>query len=265
VMDRIPAKRQLLALIEELGGSLSNEPDIVEADYFNARRQFMEFSIDKPAQLTTEHRRLLSQLAKVLRFRELFVNNTEYRAALGPGYRGLRTDWTAMTQISSYARELAEVVESESLAARALGNWQQFRAAFVTDLEVLQSAAESARRLLQVFGTRWQNRPLAELLDRVADVPAKIQDWNEDFGLANRHGARTPAAVLSQFSGRSVEDTLMAQHVNETRARIDGSLSAGLTDPQRIAGTLAWLRAASDTATQHELDIDVIVDHLNIA
>ena len=40
----------------------------------------MEFSIEKPANLTPEHRRLLGQLAKVLRFRELFVNNTEYRA-----------------------------------------------------------------------------------------------------------------------------------------------------------------------------------------
>lgn len=265
VMDRIPAKRQLLSLIEELNSSIVAGPDVVEVDYFNARRQFMEFSIDKPAQLTTEHRRLLSQLAKVLRFRELFVNNTEYRAALGPGYRGLRTDWTAMTQISGYARELAEVLESESIAAIALGNWQRFRSAFITDLETLQSAAESTRRLLQVFGTRWQNRPLTELLERVASVPARIQAWNNQFGSADRHGARTPAAVLSQFSGRSAEDNLMAQHVSETRARIDGSLSAGLTDPQRIAGTLAWLRAASDAATEHELDIDVIVDHLNIA
>ena len=170
-----------------------------------------------------------------------------------------------MTQISGYARELAEVLESESLAAIALGNWQRFRSAFIIDLEAPQGAAESTRRLLQVFGIRWQNRPLAELLERMASVPTKLQAWNVQFGFADRHGARTPAAVLSHFSGRSAEDNLMAQHVSETRARIDGSLSAGLTDPQRIAGTLAWLRAASDAATEHELDIDVIVDHLNIA
>ena len=77
VLDRVPAKQQLLSLINELGGSVNEEPDIVDADYFNARRQFMEFSIEKPANLNTEHKRHLSQLAKVLRFRELFVNNTE--------------------------------------------------------------------------------------------------------------------------------------------------------------------------------------------
>jgi len=123
-LERIPSKKQLLNLIEELGGNNLSEPDVIDADYFNARRQFMEFSVDKPANLTIEHRRLLGQLAKVLRFRELFVTNTEYRQAFGPGYRGLQTNWVELEAMINYAIELSDHIESEPVAARLLKHWQ---------------------------------------------------------------------------------------------------------------------------------------------
>ena len=259
VLDKVPAKRQLLSLIEELGGSVGEEPDIVDADYFNARRQFMEFSIEKPANLTPEHRRLLGQLAKVLRFRELFVNNTEYRAALGPGYRGLRTDWDALEGLSAYATELTEVLESETLAAAAFADWGAFRRAFVAELDVLQGSADATRRLLRIGGSRWRSRPVTELLAHTVALGERLAGWHEEYGAVESHARRTPASLLEPFSGHEREDFLTEARVAEARTRIDARLDAGTSTRPRTVDTLAWLRAASEVARTHELGVEPIL------
>lgn len=265
VLDKVPAKSQLLSLMAELGGTLEHNDELIDADYFNARRQFMEFSMLKPANLTAEHRRLLSQLAKVLRFRELFVNNTEYRAALGPAYKGLRTDWSVLASISDYARELADVLESETIAAQILANWPSFRAAYSVELDTLQTAADGCRRLLGTIGTRWQTRKVTALINHSSLVGPRLLDWQTTYGFVENHADKTPAMVLSSFSGKSREDVVVETQVDETRSRIDQQLEAGEISREQITDTINWLLAASNTAAQHEMDIDAIVEHLQIA
>ncbi len=265
VLDRVPAKQQLLSLINELGGSVSEEPDIVDADYFNARRQFMEFSIEKPTNLTSDHKRHLGQLAKVLRFRELFVNNTEYRSALGPGYKGLRTDWDALDTMCQYAQELSDVLKSENMAANAIGNWKQFREAYNMDLETLQCGASSARRLLGIFGTALQSRPSTDLMKHAVASNKKLLAWRKEFGMTDDHKDKTAQMVLSSFTGQSRDDVLVESQVCETQEGINSKLNAGTISREQITDTLAWLAQASETATEHALDIDAIVDHLQIA
>ena len=265
VLDRVPAKQQLLSLINELGGSVNEEPDIVDADYFNARRQFMEFSIEKPANLNTEHKRHLSQLAKVLRFRELFVNNTEYRAALGPGYKGLRTDWEALDTMCQYAQELSVVLESEQIAAIALGDWKNFREAYISDLEALQCGASSARRLLRVFGTELQSHTSPDLIKHAETTTAKLQTWHKEFGMTNDHDDKTAQTILSSFTGKTRDDVLVENQVSETQDGINRKLSEGTISREQITDTLAWLTAASEAATENALEIDAIVDHFQIA
>lgn len=265
LLDKVPAKSQLLSLMAELGGSMEHEPDFVDAEYFNARRQFMEFSTQKLANLTTEHKRLLSQLAKVLRFRELFVNNTEYRAALGPGYKGLRTDWKTLTVNSDYARELSEVLDSETIAARILSNWREFRAAFATELEALQEAGEATRRLLGIVGTRWQAQSAHALIDHSALITSRLVEWRTLYGSVENHAEKTPAAVLSSFSGKSREDVVVETQVDETQQRLSRQLETGELSREQITDTLKWLLAASSAAKRSELDIEAIVEHLQIA
>lgn len=265
VLDKVPAKSQLLSLMSELGGTLDHGPDLVDADYFNARRQFMEFSIEKPGNLTGEHRRLLSQLAKVLRFRELFVNNTEYRTALGPGYKGLRTDWNQLTIMSEYARELAEVLESETLAAAVLHNWSAFRNAYSSELDTLQNAAEGCRRLLGTVGAHWHSQSVPALLKHALMIGSRLVEWRSLYGSYDNHADKTPAIVLSSFSGKSLEDVVVETQVDETRTRIDRQLSAGEITREQITDTLGWLAAATHAASGQELTIDAIVEHLQIA
>lgn len=265
LLDKVPAKSQLLSLMTELGGSIEQEPDFVDAEYFNARRQFMEFSTLKLANLTTEHKRLLSQLAKVLRFRELFVNNTEYRAALGPGYKGLRTDWQALSNNSDYARELSEVLESESIAAQILSNWHEFRAAFAIELESIQRAGEATRRLLGVVGIRWQSQTASSLVNHATLMASRILEWRTIYGPVENHAEKTPAMVLSSFSGKSRDDIVVETQVDETQQRLSRQLEAGEISREQITDTLKWLLAASSAATRSELDIDAIVEHLQIA
>ncbi len=262
VLDKVPAKKQLLSLIEELGVSLDHEPDIVDADYFNARRQFMEFSIEKPTNLTPEHRRLLGQLAKVLRFRELFVNNTEYRLALGPGYRGLRTDWNMLRLIVDYSQELSEILESESIAAAAMADWERFRNCFINELEILQTAAESLRKLLWVCGSQWQTRSACDVLEQAAIIKKKLNAWAEMHPILDQHTAKTPAKVMAQFTGKSNEDDITEIHVGETQATIDQHLNDGDASSDDVMETIEWLRSASRTASEHQLEITAIVEQL---
>ncbi len=265
VLDKVPAKTQLLSLINELGGSLDEGPDIVDAEYFNARRQFMEFSIEKPTNLTAEHRNLLGKLAKVLRFRELFVNNFEYRLALGPGYRGLRTDWEALESLVAYTQEMSAVLESETIAATAMEQWTEFRTTFINELEVLQNAAESLRKLLWICGSEWQTRTVDEVMEKAGETRAKLLAWSEVYGTVADGSAKSPAHVLAQFSGRSQEDVVTEMHVDETQATIDEHISDTGTSADAVIETIEWLRQASETASEMQLEITAIVDHLRIA
>ena len=261
-LDRIPAKSQLLSLISELGGDIEHEPDLVGADYFNARRQFMEFSTKKPANLTADHRRSLSQLAKVLRFRELFVNNVEYRSALGFGYKGLRTDWPLLIQHSDYARELAEVVGSETIAAAIINNWQDFRQSVAKELEILQLAADATRRLLAIVGKRWQKQSVTVLSAHASLITDRLNEWRELYGSVESHADKTAAIVLSSFSGPSMDHVLVETQVDETQSRIRQQLADGEISPEQICNTLSWLSQASAAAAEQDLEIDAIVECL---
>lgn len=264
-LDKVPAKSQLLSLMNELGGNVETEPDLVDADYFNARRQFMEFSTKKAANLTAEHRRSLSQLAKVLRFRELFVNNVEYRAALGKGYKGLRTDWPMLVQSSDYARELTEVIGSESLAASIINNWAAFRENFSQELETLQQAAEATRRLLGIVGKRWQTQPVSALSTHAALIAGRLQEWRQEYGSVESHADKTAAMVLSSFSGQTMDHVLVESQVDEAQSRIRQQLADGKINIEQITHTLGWLSEAIATASENNLDIESIVEHLQIA
>jgi hypothetical protein len=264
-LDKVPAKSQLLSLVTELGGTVRSDIDFIDEDYFNARRQFMEFSIEKTSHLTPDHRRMLSQLVKVLRFRELFVNNTEYRRALGPGYKGLRTNWSVLSKASEYSRELAEVIESDAIAANIVGNWQSFRRTYGVELEKLQAAADACRRLLGSLGTHWQKKPVTALLAQANSVSAKLNDWGDSFALADVYAEKTPAIVLSSFSGKSREDVVIEAQVDDARIRIEQQLESAEISREQISDTLAWLQAAGVKAGEHSLDIDAIVEHLQIS
>lgn len=264
-LDKVPAKPQLLNLISELGGSVDNEPDFVDAGYFNARRQFMEFSTHKPANLTTEHQRLLSQLAKVFRFRELFVNNVEYRLALGKGYKGLRTEWQQLLKTSDYCRELADVLGSERIAASIISNWDLFRHSFVNDLETFQHSADATRQLLSVLGNRWQTQSISALATHAALIATRLEDWRNEYGSVEDHADKSAAVVLSSFSGPYMDHVLVETQVDETQARIRQQLADGEILIEQISDTLSWLTQASATASENNLDIDTIVEHLQTA
>ena len=265
VLDKVPAKSQLLSLVTELGGTVRLDPDYVDEEYFNARRQFMEFSIEKTSHLTADHRRMLSQLVKVLRFRELFVNNTEYRTALGPGYKGLRTDWNVLTKAADYSRELAEVIESEIIAAKIVQNWQAFRSTYGSELEKLQIAADACRRLLGSVGTAWQKKPVKALLAHANAVSDKLNDWGDSYALTDAYAEKTPAMVLSSFSGKSREDVVIEAQVDDARTRIEEQLEAAEISREQITDTLAWLMAAGTKAGENNQDIEAIVEHLQIS
>lgn len=264
-LERIPSKKQLLSLIEELGGHNVSEPDVVDADYFNARRQFMEFSVDKPANLTIEHRRLLSQLAKVIRFRELFVTNSEYRQALGPGYKGLQTNWSELEAMIQYAIDISDHLESESVAAQFLTHWASARTLYVDDFEHLQTAADALRKLLRVVGTSHRHTPLDKLVTNATVLADNLQGWRAPELDLSAYSTKSAANILASFSGMPRTDSRTEAAVADTEQRIRQHLQRRKTKPEAIVDTITWLLQASETAARQSLNIDAIVNRLNIA
>lgn len=269
VMELIPSKHELLQLIEDLDDEITPQPStgdgIINADYFHARRRFMEFSRENPAQLDSGHRKRLMQLAKALRFRELFVNNTEYRLALGGSYRGLRTDWAQLAKTVAYARELANVVGSEDLASIAIADFAGFRSSLINDLDLLRTGSESLRDAVTLFGREWENRSLREFCKHISETALRLHEWNDEYLPLAQYGAETPASVLSQFTGQSRRDAETERRVREARDKIAATLRSGRSDPTMVAETLDWLRDAGKHASERQLDIDAIMDHLQIA
>jgi len=267
VLDKVPGKSDLLQLMDELGG-VHGELDVVDRDYFQARRQFIEFSVEKPVQLDDKHRRRLAQLVKVLRFRELFVNNTEYRRALGAGYRGLRTDWNALETIVGYAREMASVLGSEALAATAMRDFSAFRNALVDDLDTLRTCTDGLSESVGTLGPTWRSRTVEALLAHLDETADRARSWRTRFGdladLPDR-ATLTPADVLSRAGGAPRSDAASEHRLRIARERIAQSLHSRDADAAVVSQTLDWLRQASLRASERRLDVGAIVDRLQIA
>ncbi|PID62343.1 MAG: hypothetical protein CSB44_04445 [Gammaproteobacteria bacterium] len=259
-VDRVPSLEQLLSLINELEGSYGASIDIVNEHYFHARRQFADFCIEKPGELDEQHRDELRQLARLLRFRELFVNNTEYRQALGPGYKGMHTDWAALERNLAYAQELAQVLGSQELAAHILEHWNAFRSNYVDELDMLLESAEAARRLLATIGSRWQSQSLSVVIAHARVTASRLGEWEQIYGPAHSHADKTAATVLSSFTGRSRDDVLVETHVNEMQTRIQRQLLDGTLGREQVTATIGWLRAASDAARKGELGMEELVE-----
>ncbi len=261
-LDRVPPKPQLLQLLDELAGGEHNAIEIVDSDYFHARRRFMELSIEKPATLNDEHKRQLNQLVKVLRFRELFVNNTEYRLALGSAYRGLRTDWDELETLINYAQELSSVLLNESIAAQALGDWKNFRQSYIEHLDQLQQTGTALRMLMQVVRPSDHNTSATELLIKAGWLADQLNSWNMDYGLMTNFGDKTPDQVLKLFSGKSSLDEATETRVRYANNKLQSHLMDHKNDKAilQINATLTWLHDAVTSDAVSLPNIESIIE-----
>jgi len=263
VLDKVPGKSELLQLMDDLGG-VHGDLAVIDQDYFHARRQFMEFSVEKPAQLDEQHRRHLSQLVKVLRFRELFVNNTEYRRALGTGYRGLRTDWNALNTIVGYARELASVLGSETLAATAMRDFTAFRTALIDDLDTLRTGADALSEAVATIGPSWRGQSVSALLVHLEETAERLRIWQDRFADLSWQESLTPADVLSRTGDTVRSDAASEHRLRIARERVAQSLQGGGDQADTVLQTLDWLQLAGQRAAERRLDVDAILDYLQL-
>ncbi len=257
-LDRIPPKHQLLQLLDELGGVENNAIEVVDSDYFHARRRFMELSIDKPANLTDIHRRQLNKLVKVLRFRELFVNNSEYRLAFGPAYRGLKTDWDVLEGVIEYGQKISTYLGSEDIAAQILGDWKNFRSIFVANLDQLQVAGRGLHSLLQIDSPYNPEISVNELLEHGRVLADKLRKWNLEYGLITNYGDKNPATLLSIFSGKAKQDSETENMVRKANRKLQEYLIKNQDSGalHRINATLSWLNdvVTDDSASVQQIE-----------
>jgi len=248
-LDRIPAKAQLLQLIEELGGQHDQGIDVVDSDYFNARRQFMDFSTEKPTTLSADHKRMLAKLVKVLRFRELFVNNSEYRLAFGSAYRGLKTDWDKLEQVLDYAQELRQVLDSAALAATAIGDWRSFRENYTRSMASLLSADKGIRSLLKIIRSSDQTTGATALLIKGKFLGDQLRSWNVDYGFIENYANESANSLLHLFSGNAGIDARTEDLVRDANNRIQHFLIDNHENigSEQISDTLSWLNHAVNT------------------
>lgn len=260
-LDRLPAKSQLLQLIEELGGAPSADLEVIDSDYFNARRQFANFSTDRPTTLSEDHKRLLNKLVKVLRFRELFVNNTEYRLALGPAYRGLKTEWRKLESALNYAQELRTVIGSEGIAANALSDWQSFRQGYSRALSQLQAASNALRGMLKTIRPTDQNTTATEILVKSKCLEEELRDWKPEAATLAAYPDKTALTLLRLLSNHQSVDARTEGLVQDANSTIRHFLEHSDESDARLQldETLAWLQ---DAVSSEDLSLDAIREAL---
>ena len=260
-LDRVPSKHQLLQLLDELGGVENSTIEVVDSEYFHARRRFMELSIEKPTTLTDVHRRQLNKLVKVLRFRELFVNNSEYRLALGPAYRGLKTDWDVLESVLDYAQQLSKYLGSDAMASHILGDWRNFRESFMANLDQLQVAGRGLHSLLQIDKPYNPEISVQELLEHGKVLANNLKEWNLEYGLITNYGDKTPATLLSIFSGTSKQDKATEELVRNANRELQKYLIKNRDSGamNRINATLTWLNDVISDDSASSKDVEDVV------
>lgn len=249
---RLPSIDELLSLIDDLRSALHARTELDSVDRFTIRRRYAAFARSSATRLDVDDLGRLVRLAKALRFRELFVNNAGYRRAFGPGYRGLKTDWSSLESASEFASEFASVLESRVLAIHALSDWPGFRSRYVASHQTLRSAAAALRTLLEIVGPSWQFRPIEALIRHVDSVRTPLAAILDEHAAVQARASGTPDDTM-QGVGALDDDRMIDIEAEAVQHSFETWLADRTTSAADVASTLAWLREACRlAASRHD-------------
>ena len=245
-LDPLPDPEALKELCEVLESQRESESAVVDTRYFHARKALSALLVSGKAQYGENEELHLKRLVKILRLRDLFAQNSEYKLAFGKLFDGMRTDWHLLESHIVFSRKLAEPVHSEAVAAYLLEQWN---AVGLNETEVsadLLSASKATRRLMRLLQIPADSdMAIDQLIVLARELAPRLEDLTPES---------EPDELLGRLSAQVLLDT--GRMLRESRARYQS-----LPEDQQeaftatIEATLEWM---ADTLLQENVKLQDI-------
>ncbi|MCB1755229.1 MAG: DUF4011 domain-containing protein [Gammaproteobacteria bacterium] len=250
-LESVPELHELQSLCEILDHHAQSTAAVVETDYFHARRKLSSLLCSGSNIYSQTEELQLKRLIKILRLRELFSNNNEYRLAFGKLFIGMRTEWTLLESHIVFAGRIANHTGSEALTAHLLKHWNSLSFAILEAAPEIHIAARAIRRLLQLLQIPPGNEPgLDELLAMARQLKPRLEE------IRNQSLPRGNVEGLSSQGILDVMDLLDATRRHDQSALSDAERESFRTS---VLATLEWLKNALCQDNIQIQDLELLV------
>ncbi len=245
----LPDLQGLLALATELGEFAASGPDVVDANYFGARRSFSHFCHDRS--LTTPKQQLdaLNTLITTEQFRQLYCQNQTYTNAFGSAFQGVNTEWDQLRQRITLARSLRRVLKSDSNMRvlvnhqNAFFDWYRGVLPLLRQINDLMEAADHWVTFDSALSLASTTIKLQEAIETLQAL--QCNQASEYHSTSLWRMAQSVSLPDTEQHDMHVEHALLALQTLASDAAGDDVASMG-----EVLATLDWLTTASqDTAT----------------
>ncbi|MDO6459805.1 DUF4011 domain-containing protein [Granulosicoccaceae sp. 1_MG-2023] len=245
-LDPFPDPESLKELCEILDAQRECASAVVDTRYFHARKTLSALLVSGKAHYGENEELHLKRLVKILRLRDLFAQNSEYKLAFGKLFKGMATDWQLLESHIVFSRKLAEPVHSESVAAFLLQQWNTIGLSDTGISPQLQAASKATRRLMRLLQIPADSEmTIDQLIVLARELAPRLQALSP---------AEAPDELMGRLSAQVILDT--TRMLRESRERYKA-----LPEEERAAyretidATLAWM---ADTLRQENVKLQDI-------
>ncbi len=250
-LNAVPNSRSLSRLIKVIS-KREQESQLTNPAYFRARRQLNEILKTHNGLVTDRDLERLTELAKTLKFAELFENDIYYKRCFGTLFRGVNSNWQRLDSVINFARNLSYELDSSTLVGQLIEHWPSFQRDFATLTPSLRPAAVSAHKLttlIPMFVSGETN--LDNAVKTAGKFHDKVNQWQRYLQKNVSDTTLTPFAMLEQ-SSRQNERTPVSLAEQEFDDRIYHHIIGKGLSRESVAATANWLRVSVQ-----RLEIDV--------
>ena len=255
-LQPLPELDEVRELCQILDEQRVKAESVVNTRYFHARKTLSALFCCGTVNYGENEELQLKRLIKILRLRKLFIENSEYKLAFGGLFSGMSTDWRELESSIMFARQVADKISNETLAAHILEQWHNDS----LDLEQLKDTASEAShavtrlsRLLQIPAD--SSLPLDELLKNALQMRDKLQAMNAD------HEVDYP---IRELNAQTILDSL--ETLEDCRQRFQNCSDEQSQElfRQRVLETINWMESMLAREGVKSADLERLITRMSV-
>ncbi len=254
-LHTLPDTQSIRNLCEILDEHKGQKKEVIHTGYFRARKTLSSLLCNKSTVYTEVEELHLKRLIKILRLRDLFEKNSEYKLSFGKLFRGMNTDWQLLESHIVFSQKLSRFSGSEALTAHILEHWQTIGLALGEYAEQINDAARAVKRLAQLLQVKENTHLLVgELLNRVESLKPRLQQLCHRQQLIGLSDRLSPKIILDTID--TIEHT--QQQYNSLTDQHEKRLFR-----EKIDNTLVWLNDSVSREKIKVQDIELLLNKMN--
>ncbi len=254
-LTELPQLEQIKTICEVLDDKNRQERSLVDTGYFHARKNLATLFNNGTVNYGEQEELHLKRLIKILRLRELFINNSEYKLTFGRLFNGMKTNWRALESSIIFSRQIADKTGDEALAAHILEQWNKSGFELVELSAVTSEACQAVNRLTRVLQLSTDSTSKAEeLLIQAKALRTKLKT------LLDEQSIEPPFSALN---AQTVLDTLGL--VEESRKRFQTCEDDSQKEEfrKRVHETLSWLEGVMSKRDVKTQEVELLLNRMS--